>query len=143
MIIILIVTGIISLIFGLILILTPKFLAKISVLFDRIVFKLDEKLESYKFSLGVILVMVAIWMIYMSFRYPSMARLMQVFWITALVFGLLYMFFPKWLSILSDVSDREVFVINGYIRGYSKVIGIILVFASIYMFCTAFSLAVR
>jgi hypothetical protein len=141
MVIYLYVTGVMSLFFGLILLFTPNFFKKICLFFDRIVFKFDEKIMSYKASVGIVLIMVAGWLFYMTTRYPEISPIIHPFWIIILIFGIFYLFFPGWMAWLSNITDRNIFLTNEYVLGASRIFGAVFIIVGIYILFGAYRIA--
>lgn|GEM_PF-517609 len=133
----LIVAGTLALVSGLIMLLTPRAFESFCRYCDRVVFTLDDKLQEYKYSSGIVMIMVAVWLFFMGLRYPRSASLLHPLWIIVLIFGSLYLFFPSWLTWLSGVANRNVLPVDRYVLGVCRLAGIILVLLSVYVFCGA------
>lgn len=139
----LIVAGMIALVFGAILLFTPSFFQSICLVCDRVLFNLDEKLEPYKTSVGIVLILVAGWFFYMALKYPPIALMLHPVWIIVLTFGLLYLFLPDWLVRISEVTNRNVLPTDKYIMGACRIAGTILLVMSVYIFHASFILSRR
>jgi hypothetical protein len=129
--------AIISLVFGLLLIFTPKLLLNIGNVANSVVLYLDEKLQPMRVVVGIFLVLVAAWLIYVVVKYPELSYL-NALWLISLGFGLMFLFFPNWLSWLSNVSNKVVFSTDDVVIGARKIIGVVLVIASVYIFYGAY-----
>jgi len=134
----LITIGVIVLVFGLSLLFTPNALGKIGEISNRIILYLDEKLQPAKLWIGLVLIAVAAWLLYVVAKYPELNYLNAV-WIISLFFGLLFVFLPNWLAALSNVSNRIVFSTDEVVMGSRKIFGIILLIISIYIFYAAYA----
>ncbi len=130
--------GIIVLVFGLSLLFTPTALGKIGEMCNRIVLYLDEKLQPVKVWIGLILIAVAAWLLYVVAKYPELSYLNAV-WIISLFFGLLFVFLPNWLAALSNVSNRIIFSTDEVVMGSRKIFGILLLIISIYILYAAYA----
>jgi hypothetical protein len=129
--------AIVSLVFGLLLIFTPKLLVNVGNVANSVVLYLDDKLQSIKAAVGILLVLVAAWLIFVVTKYPELSYL-NALWLISLGFGLLFLFFANWLTWLSNVSNKVVFSTDDVVIGARKIIGVVLVIASVYMFYGAY-----
>ncbi|KPJ69879.1 hypothetical protein AMJ44_02120 [candidate division WOR-1 bacterium DG_54_3] len=129
----LIAAGTISLLFGLLLLFAPIFLGNLGAICNRVLIYLDEKLEPVKVWIGITLIIVGGWLLYVSANYPEVYYL-PTFWIICFVFGLLFLFFPHWLSWLSNISNRVIFSTDEVVMGARKLVGIVLLIIGIYIF---------
>ena len=139
----LIAAGIIALGCGILLLFTPNAFMRFCMFCDRVLFVLDEKLQAYQFSSGIVLVMVAVWLFFMAIRYRGMECFIHPIWIIVLALGLLYLFFPKWLVWISSVSNRVIFSTDKYVMGACRIAGTILLIASVYIFHAAYVLSCK
>jgi hypothetical protein len=139
----LVVAGMVALVFGAILLFTPSFFQSICLVCDRLLFNLDDTLQPYKNSIGIVLLLVAGWLFYMALRYPAVALMIHPIWIIVLVFALLYIFLPNWLVRISEVTNRNVFPTDKYIMGACRVAGTVLLIMSVYIFHAAYILSRR
>ncbi|MFC1568457.1 hypothetical protein ACFL37_02020 [Candidatus Margulisiibacteriota bacterium] len=135
----LLVSGIVSLLFGALFLLSPALLGSLGQALNRVIMFLDQKLESLKLWIGLLLLAVGAWLLYVVANYAELAYLTPV-WIVCLAFGLLFLFFPQWLAWLSNVSNRVVFSTDDVVMGSRKIFGIILLIFSIYIFYGLFLL---
>jgi hypothetical protein len=135
----LMVSGTVSLLFGLIFLFTPAFLGSFGQVFNRVVLFLDERLEPMKKGIGLLLVVVGAWLLYVVTRYPELGYLTWI-WLICLSFGFLSLFFPHWLAWLSNLFNRVVFSTDEVVMGSRKIIGIILLIFAVYIFYAAYTL---
>ncbi|MBN2058656.1 MAG: hypothetical protein JW782_07655 [Candidatus Saganbacteria bacterium] len=131
--------AVITLLFGLIFIFTPNFLASLGNLLNRVVLYLDDKLSRVKIGFGIVLILVSAWLMWTVAKYPELAYLNAV-WIICLAFGLLFLFFNNWLTWLSDVSNKVIFSTDEVVVGSRKIFGVILLIASVYIFYAVYIL---
>ncbi len=139
----LIVAGMIALVFGAILLFTPSFFQSICLVCDRVLFNLDEGLQPYKKSVGIVLILVAGWFFFMAVKYPAIALMLHPIWIIVLIFGLLYLFLPNWLIRISEVTNRNIFPTDKYIMGACRIAGTVLLIMSVYIFHASYILSRR
>jgi hypothetical protein len=126
-------SGILSLLLGLLLLFSPALLGRVGEIANRIILYLDEKLQAIRIWAGLFLVVAGGWILYILARYPELSYLNSI-WIICLVFGLLFLFMPNWLSWLSKVSNNVIFSTDDVVMGFRKIIGIILIIVGIYIF---------
>ncbi len=124
--------AIISLVFGLILLFTPNFLMRLGQVCNKIVLYLDEKLQPIRVWVGILLMLVGGWLLYVTIQYPELAYL-NALWLVCLGFGLLFLFFSNWLSWLSNVSNKVIFSTDDVVIGSRKIVGVLLLIASFYI----------
>ncbi len=129
----LIVAGIIAVLAGIYMLIAPIFFKNFCGVVDKIVFILDEQVQKIKLIVGFLLLAVAGWVFYLSLN-PEIGRLLHPVWVIALVFGLLYLFFPKWLESLSKIANKSIFPTDQYVLGSAKVIGLLLLLSAAYIF---------
>jgi hypothetical protein len=133
----LIMVGIAELIFGLLLFFAPGPFRAISGYLDRVVLDLDEKLEPYRRPIGFLEIALAAWLYYIAVTYPMRGVMLQPFWVMFLVFGILYLFFPGWMSWVSSKVNKKV-SLEQHVINSRQIIGIILIFVSLYIFYLAY-----
>jgi hypothetical protein len=129
----LIVAGIVALFFGISLLLSPSLLGGLGAVCNRAILFLDEKLEPVKKWVGVLLLAVGAWLLYVVITYPELGYLTAL-WLVCFIFGLLFLFFSSWLSWLSNVSNRVIFSTDDVVMGSRKIVGIVLLIVGIYIF---------
>lgn len=125
-------SGVISIIFGIVVLIAPLFLKDFCARVDRVLFTIDDLLSPLRELIGLALIAVAGALYYVQILYPSL-KYLQVFWVVALVFGLLYLVFPNWLEALSAVANRTIFPTKEYVMGSCKLMGTIFILAGIYI----------
>ncbi|MFH1347492.1 MAG: hypothetical protein ABIH22_02270 [Candidatus Margulisiibacteriota bacterium] len=130
--------AIVTLVFGLILLFTPNFLMRLGDICNRVILYLDNLLAPFKVWVGLILLVAGAWILYVVIRYPEITNLDAV-WVISLAFGLLYLFFPNWLSWLSQVSNKIIFSTDDVVIGARKIVGVVLLIVSIYIFYGAYA----
>jgi hypothetical protein len=135
----LIIAGLIALIFGVLMFFSIGFCDKPCEVCDRILFVLDEKLNPYRFVVGLVLLVIGGWLLYLVMQMPQLIQL-HPFWVIAIVFGLLFLIFPHWLVNLSKAADRTIFSTDEKVRKSCKIIGILLILAALYIFYGAYSM---
>ena len=135
----LLISGIVALLFGLMLLFTPNFLGGVGDVCNRVIMYLDEKLQPFKLWLGLLLVAVGAWLLYVVAKYPELGYLNSV-WIVCMFFGLLFLFLPHWLTWLSSVSNKVVFSTDDVVIGSRKIIGIVIIIVSIYILYGAYAI---
>jgi len=124
-------SGIIALIVGVTLLLSDSLRAIARVL-DRTVAYIDDKVSSVRIVAGIVLVILGGWFISIAMNYTSL-WFFHLIGVIVLFFGLLYLFLPGWLAVLSRVADQIVFSTDEYVFAARKVIGIIMVIAAGYI----------
>ena len=130
----------VALVFGFLFIFFSGPCKRVCRVLDQILFILDEKLQPFKLWLGILLLAVAGWKIYLVLPYPELYHL-HPFWMIALIFGFLFIFFPNWLGAISSFMDRIVFTTDKYVEAFSLVIGLLLILASSYIFYMAYTIS--
>ncbi|MDD5382533.1 MAG: hypothetical protein PHH60_02645 [Candidatus Margulisbacteria bacterium] len=131
------VSGLICLLFGLFIIFTPGLLHRLSQAGNTIVLYLDDRLSQAKIWVGLLLVFIGVWLIYLVSFYPELWYITPV-WLLCLLTGFFYLFLPNWLFWLSNLFDKLVFSADELIMGSRKVFGVILLVVSIYLFFSAY-----
>ncbi|MBI5078864.1 hypothetical protein HZB08_02460 [Candidatus Saganbacteria bacterium] len=133
--------GIVSLFFGLLLLVAPGLLGALGSTCNVVVLTLDGWLNRSKVWIGVLLLITGAWMLTVAIQYPGEWYITAA-WIVAVAFGLLFLFFPGWLSWLSKVSNAFLFSADEMVSGARRTFGIVLIIVSVYIFYAAL-LAVR
>jgi hypothetical protein len=123
--------AIVSLVFGLLFIASPAILGALGSIFNAALFTLNGWLMRYRFWLGLLLVVVGAWLFYIGLQYPEWY--ITTAWVVAIVFGLLFLFLPNWLTWLSNASDSVLLSTDNLAMGWRRIIGIALVVAGIYI----------
>ncbi|MEE8637516.1 MAG: hypothetical protein V3T21_00565 [Candidatus Margulisiibacteriota bacterium] len=130
--------GSIILVFAVILLFAAKFLGKLGEVCNRVVLYLDEKLQPIKVWIGLLLIAVGGWLLYVVANYPELGYLTSI-WIICLLFGLLFLVLPNWLSWLSNLSNKIIFSTDEVVMGSRNIIGIVVLIISIYVFYAAYA----
>jgi len=126
-------SGAVSLSEGMLLFFSVELLRKLSDIFDRPIFYLDDKLKSASVLVGMILCLAGGWVISTAFAYSALWFLKEV-GAFILGFGLIYLFAPGWLGGISRTGDRLLISTDKEIYNARKTIGIILIMSSLYIF---------
>ena len=134
----LLISGIVALVFAVLLLFSPDTVKRFGAnLFDSVDFSLDDKIKPYRLVVGIIFLLAAAWLFYESMSSP-LAAFLHPIWVLSLIFGLLYLFLPNWVAILSQASNKNVFTLDEYILKFRKVIGVVVLVASAYIFYIAY-----
>jgi len=128
----LLISGIVALFFGLWMVISPRFFHKVSDSIDKVNFGLGKHLKVHRIILGGLLIIIAIWGILITLRFPQF-KLLHTVWIIALIFGFLHMFFPNLLDVFSKYSDKIIFPTKQYFNKSYKSLGILFVLAGIFI----------
>lgn len=129
--------GIIALIFGVLSLFSREMLLYLGTALNRPIVSLDDKLKVIRIPLGLVLVAVAGWIISVAFNYPMLWYL-HVVGMLILFFGLLYLFVPRWLDVLSKFLDQTMLTTDEILIGLRKAVGVVLVLAAIYIFYSVY-----
>ncbi len=133
----LILAGLVALVVGVVFFFFISFCKHPCEYFDRVLLVLDEKLNPFRLLVGVVLLAVGAWILYLAFNYPEYP-LMYALGGFLFVFGVLFVFFPHWLSKISEISNRTVFHTDKFVGNACKGIGLLLVLSAIYILVRAF-----
>ena len=125
-------SGILALIFGLLMLAAPVFLGKLGELSNKTILVLNGQLMRYKLWIGLFLLVLGGWMLYVATNYPD--PYINAAWIITVAFGLLFLFFPKWLDWLSKVSNTFLLSTDELVMGTRRVIAVVLLVVSFYIF---------
>jgi hypothetical protein len=128
----LLVCALISLCFGLLFLVSPDVLGKLGTALNVVLFTLNGQTLRYRVWIGIVLLAIAAWIFYVGMQFP--VWYMIAAWIVPLVFGLLFLFLPGWLSWLSKASNAMLFSTDELAIGWRRVIGIALIVAGLYIF---------
>jgi len=132
-----VILGIIALVFGFLFIFSKEILFLVSLIMERPLASIEPRISSIRGIAGGILVLIALWILYTAVRivgpwYLYLAGLI------ILLFGLLYLFIPRWVDQMSKFTNRVVFATDEVIVGGRRSIGIVLLILALYFFYTAF-----
>ncbi|MBN2058306.1 MAG: hypothetical protein JW782_05885 [Candidatus Saganbacteria bacterium] len=125
-------SGLIAFVFGIIVLVSPIFFKDFCAMVDKLVFELDALIKPYRIAIGLILLIVSFWIFFVIRRYPELWYLSAVA-VIALLIGVLYLFFPRWLDRLSEVANILVFPTKEYVMGACKFVGVIMLAAGLYI----------
>lgn len=118
----LLVAGILGVILGIFLIFFPMILNVLSKMSDQTVIDIDESSFLTRFVTGLAQIVIGIWLIFTSQAYAELWYLLYI-GILAIIFGVLFAFFPKVLKAINDwgnlllFSDSEIAVWQRMIYG--------------------------
>ncbi|HVN67107.1 MAG TPA: hypothetical protein VMT55_01955 [Candidatus Sulfotelmatobacter sp.] len=96
---------------------------------DQTIAYIDEKISSVRVVAGIVLVIIGGWFISIAFNYAALWYFLPV-GLIVIFFGLLYLFLPGWLPLLSKIADQNVFSADEYVYAARKMIGIVLAVAA-------------
>ena len=134
----LMILGLMILIAGIFMFFFPNLCGYSSKVFDRVVFVLDDKLHSYRILVGLFLLAVGGWMLYLTIVYSEYVGLHPV-WVILVIFGLLFIFLPHWLASISDWANKTIFRTDQFVRRTCKSIGLALILAGIFVLYRVFT----
>lgn len=126
------ISGLVALIFGLLLLLSPKFLEAVGEALNVTVMNIDSFLRQNRTTVGLLFLAAAAWVLYVALNYPGIYQLHLV-WILALVFGVLYIFYPQWLEDVSHFFNVKVFPTDKYVMDYGKMVGLLTLVAGAFI----------
>ncbi|MFH1684014.1 MAG: hypothetical protein ABIA67_03945 [Candidatus Margulisiibacteriota bacterium] len=123
--------GVANLVCGVIMLFSPKTMISVSKLFDRRI-PLDQwLLTSFRGWAGIVLVFLAAWMISFLLFYPELRLFFLLACAVFLFFGIIFIFFPKFLNWLSHLLNRVVFSTDQFVMGACRACGTIFVIIGI------------
>ena len=138
MIIYLFISGITSLIFGILfLIAPPRFWERVGNLFNKPVLYVESRLRVFNFPVGFLFLILGTWLVFLAIEDPGI----WYFFIAGIIFvllGLLYIFIPDWLLWISNLSGKVVVFFDQVAIASRTSLGIVLILASIYIFFKLF-----
>ncbi|MFA5113642.1 MAG: hypothetical protein WC529_05025 [Candidatus Margulisiibacteriota bacterium] len=137
----LITAGIVSLLTGILLVFSSDTLQKIGEVLNKPIASIDGAVMGIRLPAGIALVIVGGWIISVAFGYTSLWYL-HLIGALILFFGLLYLFLPQWLGIVSRVADQLLLSTDELVLGTRKSFGVVLIVVAIYIFYSAY-LSVR
>jgi len=132
MVALIITSGVVAVIFGLIMLFSPGFFQSLTDKFNRLVMNSNMFLLSHRIIFGIFMLLAAAWILLCIYKSPQFFLLYIVLAI-AFIFGVLFIFFPGTLETLSNYSDVVVFPTDKYVTKYSRALGAVLVIAGIYI----------
>jgi len=133
----LIASGVVSLFMGIILLFSGATLRTIGEILNRPVAYIDGIVTAIRLPAGIALVIVGGWVISVAINYPMLWYL-HLLGIINLFFGLVYLFLPQWLEMLSRMADQLLLSTDELVLGTRKSLGVILIVVAIYIFYAAY-----
>jgi hypothetical protein len=130
-------SGIISLLFGMILLSSRKALLLLGRFLNKPVIIVDDMIRAVRIPAGTVLVLLGAWVVYAAFCCVELWYL-HLIGVLSLFFGFLYLFLPHWLEWFSRVSDRSLFSTDVFVIGFRKGLGILFAVVAIYLFYSAY-----
>jgi hypothetical protein len=124
--------ALIALLFALLLLGAPKLLGSIGDWANKTVVLFDGLLMNSHLWIGIVLLALGGWMMYVGFNYPD--PFLTAAWLLTVAFGLLFLLFPGWLKWLSSVSNVVLLSTDELIMGTRRIVGIVLLIVSLYLF---------
>jgi hypothetical protein len=135
----LIVSGIVVLVFGILFFFFGALCKHPSEVCDRVLFVLDDILNPYRIPVGIVLLAVGAWILYLVMQYPE-NYLLHLVWVILMVFGLFYVFLPHWQARISATMNRTVFNTDRFVMRFCKTVGVILLLAAAYIVYASLSI---
>jgi len=133
----LLLSGVVALVFGLMFFFAIGFCKHPCDMCDRVLFVLDEVLNPFRLGVGVLMLILGGWLMYLTIMNPVNV-LMYLLWVLIVFFGLLFVFMPHWLERFSKVLDKTVFHTDAFVKNSCRVIGVILILAALFIFYGAY-----
>jgi hypothetical protein len=134
MIILLLISGLISLIFGILFLIAPsEFWQKVMKLFNKPVLFVEMGLRAYHFPVGFIFLVLGTWLIFLVIADPVL-WFFHIVGIAFVIAGLLYIFVPDWLLWISNLSGREIITFDQIAIASRTSLGVVLILVAIYIF---------
>jgi hypothetical protein len=124
--------ALIGLCFGLLFLLSPEALGRLGTVLNAVLFTLNGQTLRYRFWIGLVFLAIAVWIFYVGLQVAAWYIIAS--WMVALVFGLLFLFLPGWLTWMSKASNVMLVSTDELAIGWRRVIGIALIVSSIYIF---------
>lgn len=130
----LVISGLTSLIFGVLFLLAPEnFWQAVARMFNKPVLYVESGLRAYHFPAGFLFLILGAWLIFLVLSDPGLWYF-HLIGVAFVVVGLLYIFAPDWLLWLSTMSGKEVITFDQIAIGSRISLGIVLILVSIYIF---------
>lgn len=136
----LITAGTVGIFMGLLLLSSAEVLRRFWGYLNSPIAYIDSALEGVRVPVGVTLLIVGGWIISVAFNYPTLWYLYLLGGII-LLFGLFYLFIPRWMERLSGLADQLLFSTDELVLGTRKSFGIILIVVGIYIYYAAYLLS--
>jgi len=135
----LVVSGLVSLVFGILFIVAPnKFWERMGSLVNKPVLMVERELRNYHFPAGFLFLTLGTWLSFLVIGDPAL----WYFHFLGVLFGvvgLFYIFTPDWLLWISNLSGKVVITFDEIAIASRVSLGIVLVMVSIYIFLTLFA----
>lgn len=128
--------AVLSLLFGLLLLLSGEKLKQLSAVFNQPVAYIDTAFIAARIPVGLSLIMAGGWLISVAAGYPALWLLAPA-GALAVGFGLLFFFLPGALNSLAKSTDTLFFPADDFSPGARRGLGIILIIAAVYIFFAA------
>jgi len=125
--------GLVSLLFGVLFLMSPEILGRWNEISNRTVMVLDEKISPIRTWVGAILLIAGAFIIWAAFPHSAELWYLHVIGAIVLFFGLLFIAFPHGLNNLSRVFDTVLLSTDEVILGVRKTLGILLLIAGAYI----------
>lgn len=132
----LILIGIVAILFGLLLLLSPENLKGLSSACDKVILKIDDIVLQSRTPMGIALLIAGFLILWLVWPYLSLWGL-NIVVLLALIFCLLLIFFPKALEYLRRWSDRSAFSVDNFVLAARKTVGTLLIIAGIFIIYAA------
>jgi hypothetical protein len=128
----LLVCGLISLVFALLLLLSPTVIGSLGSVLNKVLFTVNGWTLKYRIWIGVALLVIGGWIMTVSLSYPD--PYITAAWLVTVTFGLLFLVLPNWLTWLSSVSNVFLLSTDELVLGARRLIGVIVLIVSLYIF---------
>jgi uncharacterized membrane protein HdeD (DUF308 family) len=132
--------AIVSLLFGILFLMSPETLGKWGGVSNQTVMVLDEKLSAARTIVGVILLLMGLFISWSAFGYGSLWYL-HIIGIIAIFFGLLYLISPQGLKTLSSICNVVLLSTDEVAMASRQIIGIIMLVFGAYMLYAVYYLS--
>lgn len=133
----LVTAGIISLLVGAMLLFSSETLRQWGKILNRPLAFIDGSLAGIRIPAGIVLVIIGGWISSVAFSYTALWYL-HLIGAVILFFGLLYLFLPQWLTLLSQICDQLLLSTDELVMGTRKSFGVILIVVAVYIFYAAY-----
>lgn len=133
----LMVLGVLAVIFGAFLLMCPECVRNICRFFDEVIMYLDNIASPSRYFIGLLMLALGGWLAYLGFSYPEW-WVVHPIWVILAIFGLLYLFFPRGLKLLSDFFNATVIQTDEVVLNQRRSIGIFFIVAGIYIIIIAY-----
>jgi uncharacterized membrane protein YecN with MAPEG domain len=138
MVIYLLISGITSLIFGILFLVAPtRFWERIGNFFNKPVLFVENKLRAYNFAAGFIFLILGTWLIFLALE-DSQIWFIYLIGAAFVIFGLLYIFTPNWLVWISNMSGKVIIAFDQVAIASRTSLGVVLILAAVYIFFKLF-----